>query len=126
MKVSLYEYHMVLREKSGQHLGLEQLKEHTVVLYARNGLGEIASFTWPESRANGNWKKVAACQSGALKEKKARVAKGASELMANVAIATSSKKREATADNQDSENSSHSAVHPRPTKCTKMEQQPDT
>src|SRR5258708_34645324 len=55
-------------------------------MYARNGQGEISTFSLPESGASGNWGKSAACRSGSLKEKMAKAAMGGTGLATDVAI----------------------------------------
>src|SRR5258708_5542483 len=88
-------------------------------MYARNGQGEISTFSLPESGASGNWGKSAARQSGSLKEKMAKAATGGTGLATDVAITVSSKKRETPRDNQESADSSHSTMHPKPRKHIK-------
>ena len=106
-------------------MGLDQLDERTVVMYARNGQGEISTFSLPESGASGNWGKSAAHRSGSLKEKTAKAATGGTGLVTDVAIAVSSKKRETPRDNQELADSSHSTMCPKPRKCIKMDQEAD-
>src|SRR5260221_6813109 len=94
-------------------------------MYARNGQGEISTFSLPESGASGNWGKSAAHRSGSLKEKTAKAATGGTGLVTDVAIAVSSKKRETPRDNQELADSSHSTMCPKPRKRVKMDQEAD-
>src|SRR5258708_804046 len=94
-------------------------------MYARNGQGEISTFSLPESGASGNWGKSAAHWSVSLKEKTAKAATGGTGLATDVAITVSSKKRETPRDNQESADSSHSTMRPKPRKRVKMDQEAD-
>ena len=103
-------------------LELDQLRDCIVVTYTRNGLGEISTFSLPQSQASGSWGKSAACQSGAPKEKRLKSAKGVAELTTNAPITISSKWREAPGDDQDPANSSHPNTRCRSTHISRLKQ----
>ena len=88
---------------------IDEINKHTMVVYAKDELGDISTFSLPESSMDGNWGKTTARRSGVPREKRPK--------------ASSSTKRKAPVDDQQSEESSHSTPRPKPTKCIKTEQE---